>query len=141
MENSLRPAGELAARRADGGRSSSDDSFALGGEAQFLVERRQRQCAPQRELQVRRVEDMRRWRSDNWSEAADLFGIDGDRQECEIRQSGVWKVTSWRPRLTPISSMSATSGFHNLGTLARALLTGLDMTNWLRDRVAIDAPE
>ena len=32
-----------------------DDSFGLGGAAQFRVERRQRQSAPQREFQVRRI--------------------------------------------------------------------------------------
>jgi hypothetical protein len=33
----------------------NDDSFGLGGAAQFGVERRQRQSAPQREFQVRRI--------------------------------------------------------------------------------------
>lgn len=32
-----------------------DDSFGLGGAAQVRVERRQRQSAPQREFQVRRI--------------------------------------------------------------------------------------
>lgn len=35
--------------------SQDDDSFGLGGAAQFQVERRQGQSAPQREFQVRRI--------------------------------------------------------------------------------------
>ena len=67
-----------------------DDSLGLGSAAQVRVERRQRQFAPQRKFQVRRIVQSKamalRYLERGSPRLPVCFGIDADRQEGQIRQ-------------------------------------------------------
>ena len=101
--------------------SDDDHSFGLGGTAQCRVESRQRQSAPQREFQVRRIvqsQAMALRNSERGSPRLPVrFGIDADRQEGQIRQGRVSKggVVAAAPdiktRFRTISPARKTSAF------------------------------